>query len=194
MKGQHLNCTGTKKTLKEPYRTGTGCHQCCGPKYIDFRYGSWILAQFGSRVVNNFERTKIKNYFYRKTIFFKNTVTNYGEFFLHSFLSLISSRPIWIRIPYTGCHPKPISHLSADYAVAAVEVAGIHVHGAALSPDTARLAAGQLGQHPEHRHTHHVGEPVGSVRGDHRVLVPNINNYYYPWRRWTRGLGTSTRW
>ena len=57
------------------------------------------------------------------------------------------------------------SHLCPDDAVASVEVLGVHVHGAALAPDAAGLAAGQLGQHAQDRDTHHVGEAVGPGEG-----------------------------
>ena len=51
--------------------------------------------------------------------------------------------------------------LSSHDAVAAVEVVGVHVHGAAFSPHTATLPTGQLGQNAQDRHTHNMGETVG---------------------------------
>ncbi len=63
-------------------------------------------------------------------------------------------------------------YLSTDNAVAAIEVARVHVHGAALAAHTPGLLAGELGEHAHNRHAHHVRESVRPVRGDHRVLVP----------------------
>merc|ERR1719232_1376315 len=64
-------------------------------------------------------------------------------------------------------------HLGPHNTVASVEVLGVHVHAAALSPHTAGLAASQLSQNPKDGNAHDVGEAVSPVGGDDGVLGPD---------------------
>merc|ERR1719186_1875665 len=62
--------------------------------------------------------------------------------------------------------------LSTHDTIPTIEILGIHVHAAPLTPHAPGLLPCQLGQHPQNRHTQGVGEAVCPVGSDDSVLAP----------------------
>merc|ERR1719232_2397069 len=89
----------------------------------------------------------------------------------HAVVVVLTDEYRW-QLPQLG-QIEGLGHLGPHNTVASVEVLGVHVHAAALSPHTAGLAASQLSQDSEDGDAHDVGEAVSPVGGDDGVLGPD---------------------